>query len=306
MVIRQNYGQEPATINSPRNEISRRRRVPSPGWPDLVRFCKLYTIERQIRRALRFKMGTCKWSHHGEGTSRREFLRRRDLWPLGGDFGRAGPARPDLSAVPPKVKKGEEWIEVGDVAQPGAELSGGDDLPPQPHGRLESHQRKEHRLGGQDRRQPGGGVRSAVHAPGLRLSLGRGQERIPLPLPQLPVLHRRQGVSAAPRPARWTATRPRSNGTKLLLGKLTRYRRRRRHEAAHTEAQRMAGRIAPAYRLPSRQFPLRRDPRLQRLAPGVRQRRACSCSWCRPSPARCWPSTTRPRRATPITACATS
>src|ERR1019366_7091372 len=45
-------------------------------------------------------------------------------------------------------------------------------------GRLESHQRKSHSLGFEEAGQPGDRVRAAMHAPGLRLSLGRSQPHV--------------------------------------------------------------------------------------------------------------------------------
>ncbi len=168
---------------------------------------------------------------------------------------------------------------------------------------------KSHGLGG---RRPARGdaaidrrLRPAMHAPGLRLPLGRRQERIRLPLPQLGVLHRWQGGLRTRRRARWTGMRPKSTAASCCSGDLRQARKPTGDEAPIGRHRRLAG---PPHRHaipPSAIFSTKRSPP---PAAGTRSSAAwpCSCSWCRPSPACCWPSTTRPRPATPTTACATS
>ena len=207
----------------------------------------------------------------GEGTSRRNFyvVAIYGLW--GSDLGRPRSACPDLSAVPAQSEKGRRVDRDRRHRAHGAELAGGADLPAHPHRRVEGDQRKEHRLGGQDRRQPGDGLRAAVHAPGVRLPLGRRQGRVSLSLPHVAVLHRRQGDgragAAAAGPLPDQAERQQA-AARQTAGS----RRRRSRETPHPRGQRVGG---SSHRHPDRgaPVPLRRDSGVQRLAPGVRQRR---------------------------------
>src|ERR1019366_2724441 len=112
---------------------------------------------------------------------------------MGSDLGRARPACPGLFAVPAQSKKGGRVDRGRRYRAPGTELAGGNDLPANPRGRVEGDQRKEHHLGSEELRQPGDGFRSAVHASGVRLSLGGRQGPVSVSLPHLPFLDRRQG-----------------------------------------------------------------------------------------------------------------
>src|ERR1035438_1107125 len=82
-------------------------------------FCKLHTIERQIRGGACFTMGDVPMVPPipGESTSRRNFyvVAIYSLW--GAILAALGLPALVYLLFPPKAKKGEEWIEVGDIGR---------------------------------------------------------------------------------------------------------------------------------------------------------------------------------------------
>ena len=233
-----------------------------------------------------------------------QFLCSCHLWTLGSDCGRARPACPGLSAVPAQGEKGRGMDRGRRCRAPGAELAGGADLPANAIDGWKVISEKSTAWVVKTRRQPGDGFRAAVHAPGLRLPLGRGQGRISLSLPHFAVLDRRQGAGRAGAAAAGPVRNQARTATSCCSANC-RDRRRRSRETPHTRASTTGWTTAPASR------PRCGNSSTKRFRPraaGTRCSAAsrCSCSWCRHSPARCWPSTTRPRRAMRTTACATS
>ena len=91
---------------------------------------------------------------------------------------------------------------------------------------------------------------------------------------------------------------------KLMLGRLRVGRSKRREAIVGTIAA--MDRPSHGHRHGCAWIPLRRDPCIERMAPGIRQRGGFPVSDRRSLPARCWRSTTRRLPAMPITACATS
>ena len=121
-----------------------------------------------------------------------KLLRQRYLWAGRCHLGGPGVASGYLPAVSSQRAQGGPMGRDRRRDPPGGQFPHRNDVSPQSCGRVESDQRKGHGVGGEACRQFHCGLRPAMHPPGMRLPLGRREERIHLSLPQLLLLHRRQ------------------------------------------------------------------------------------------------------------------
>ena len=244
-----------------------------PCPPRHPRFCKLYTFETQLPGIRLYDGGRADPEHRrGQAPGHPpEFLHRRHLRHLGRDRRRAGPAGAGLPLSPAQGAQNGRVGRGGRRRQARAQLARGNGLPPQPRRRLEDHQRKEHRLGGEACRT------TSVVAFGPQCThLGcayhweEGKNEFLCPChSSLFSIDGKVLSGPAPRPLDRYETQRR--GQQTAAGPLAQSRRSRPHEAPLGRRARLAG---PPHRHPDRRppVPLRGDPRLQRLAPGLRQR----------------------------------
>ena len=207
-----------------------------------------------------------------EGTTRRSFY-------IGAIYGIWGAiaAALGLPAIvylffPPKARQENEWVEAGDISKLAVDspvemtfrrnrVDGWKIISEKSTAWVVKHADNQR-----------GGVRPAVHAPGLRLSLGRRQERISLPLPHLAYSPIDGKVMAGPAPRPLDRYETKIEGSKLLLGELRQSPEPTSMRRAMGPASATGWTIAPASRPRSAVSSTRR---FRRPAAGTR----CSAAW---------------------------
>ena len=171
---------------------------------------------------------------------------------------------------------------------------------------MEGDQRKEHRLGHQNRRQRVTAFGPQCTHLGCAYHWEQGKKQFLCPCHTSVFSIDGKVIIRTRAAARWTGMRPRSKGNKLLLGKLHRRIRRSRNHEAPLDGLNDWLDHRTGIQTAVRTFPLRGHPRVERLAPGLRQRRAVPVPGAGLHRYHCWRSTMRLRRAKRTTACATS